>query len=637
MDPHSLDKLEFEAVKSVLARHARCELGRKLIGHLQPANREKLVHLWLEETDQMVQALALSGPPPLGGASDVAGLVQRIQPGSGLSGEEFYLVGQTLRATHYVQAYLANLPAELVHLHQLGERIGDFQALAWRIDEVVEASGRVKDTASEKLLKIRTAIEDHRRRVRKVFDRLVRTPSVVKVLQYPNWTFQGDRMVLPVSANYRQQIPGIVHRSSDSGATLFIEPSEAVELNNAIIQFGQEEQQEVSRIFWELSRLIHLNRDEILVAIRALARLDMLTAKAAYAVKRRCVRPEISRDGLVRLWQARHPLLVELFDQEGKGREVVPIDVRLGDDFDMLVITGPNTGGKTVALKTVGLMVLMAQAGMFIPAGPGSVLPVFDNVFIDVGDEQSLQQSLSTFSSHLTRILHILRCATPSSLVLIDELGAGTDPDEGAAIGQAILDELLGRKTRAMVSTHLSPLKSYAYRRPRADNAAVEFDPQTLRATYRLHIGEPGNSNALIIAEHLGASKRLLERARGYVSQRVKAFQQAIDAAVGSRREAEQARRLAQAAEHQARQREQELQSRIEQVDREREAYRRWLEWVNSLKAGQRVFIRNMRREGTVVRMELHKQQALVNVGRLAAEVPIKELAEPASVEEAKG
>jgi len=628
MDQHTLEKLEFDRIKSVLARYARTELGRKLIRRLQPSRREKLVRLWLDETDQTATALKQFGPAPFAGASDISELIERIQPGAAVTGEEFYLTGRTLRATHYVQNYIRELPGELDRLHRLGEKIGDFQAIAWRIEQAVDGAGRVRDIASERLMKIRSQIEETRRKVRKVFDRLIKTPAVVKILQYPNWTFQGDRTVLPVNANYRHRVPGITHRSSDSGATLFIEPAEAVELNNAIVKLGQEEQQEISRILWELAHIVHLNRDAIRASLSALARFDMLTAKAAYAIENKCVMPQVNTDGVVNLQEVKHPLLTELLGPDA----VVPIDVRIGDDFDLLIITGPNTGGKTVALKTVGLTALMTQAGMFVPAAYAA-MPVFDDVFIDVGDEQSLQQSLSTFSSHLMRILDILRKATANGLALIDELGAGTDPDEGAAIGQAVLDELLRRRTRTIVSTHLSPLKSYAYRHRRTDNAAVEFDPETLSATYKLRIGEPGNSNAMIVAEHLGMPTRMLRRARRYISARVRAFQEAIDATIASRRQAESARSSALSAQRQAEQKQSELDHRARQLEQRKKEFQRWLEWINSLKPDAKVYVKKFRRDGTIIRMELHKQQALVNVGHLAAEIPITELTPLKSVQ----
>jgi len=637
MDQHSLEKLEFGQLKAILASYARGELGRKLIARLHPTDRPRLVNLWLEETGQMVEALKRRGPPPLAGADDVTELVEKVQPGVNLTGEEYYRIGCTLRTTHYVHEYLRQLPGEFNLLHKLAEKIGDFQAVAWRIDEAVDAAGRVRDTASDRLVKIRSQIADHRNCIRKVFEALLKTPSIQKILQYPNWTFQEDRMVLPVGANYRQHLPGIVHRTSDSGATVFVEPADAVEMNNAIVKLRQEEQQEISRIFWELAHLIHLNRAAILASLQGLARLDMLVAKAMYAVEQNCTRPELNNEGIVRLWQVRHPLLMHLFSRSDDGREVVPIDVRIGEDFDLLVITGPNTGGKTATLKTVGLVSLMMQAGMFIPAGSGSTMSVFDDVLIDVGDEQSLQQSLSTFSSHLSRILAILERATDRSLVLLDELGAGTDPDEGAAMGQAILDELLRRRSRTLVTTHLSPLKGYAYRHSRCDNAAVEFDPETLSATYKLRIGEPGNSNAMIIARHLGMPQRLLERAQRYISNQMRSFQQAIAATIDRARRAEQARASAQAAEQAAEQKQKELQQQIDQLQKRRLDFQDWTEWINGLKPGQRVFVKSFRREGSIIRMELHKQQALVSLGKLAVEVAITELEKPTPIKSSAG
>jgi DNA mismatch repair protein MutS2 len=512
-------------------------------------------------------------------------------------------------------------------LKRLAERIGDFYELATQIDQAVDGSGRVRDTASERLMAIRGRIEDCRAQIRKVYDRLLRTPTVLKVLQYPNWTFQGDRMVLPVRANYRHVLPGIVHRSSDSGATLFVEPSQAVELNNEIIRLGGEEEQEVSRILWELAHRVHQHRQEILVAVKAMAKLDMISAKARHAMHYRCVRPRLNDAGCVDIQAMRHPVLIELLGDE----KVVAIDIRVGDDFDLMVITGPNTGGKTVALKAAGLAAAMTQSGMFLPAASAE-MPIFDDVYIDVGDEQSLQQSLSTFSSHLTRILDILRRATSASLVLIDELGAGTDPEEGAAIGQAILDEFLDRRTRTLASTHLAPLKSYAFRCPRAENASVDFDPQTLRPSYRLRIGEPGNSNAMAVAKQLGMPTELLDRATTYVSEQAKAFQQAIEATIETRRRAEQARTSALQAKAEAEHRQRDLDEQRKQLDAERQAFQDWLAWVNGLKVGDSVYVKRFRKHGTVMRMELHKQVALVRVGVLAAETPLSDLQRPDEV-----
>ncbi len=323
-------------------------------------------------------------------------------------------------------------------------------------------------------------------------------------------------------------------------------------------------------------------------------------------------------------------MLVELFSRDavdGRApRQVVPIDVRLGDDFDILVITGPNTGGKTVTLKTVGLMALMTQCGVPIPAGEGSRMPVFDNVFIDIGDEQSLQQSLSTFSSHLGTLLDILRRSDAKSLVLIDELGAGTDPDEGAAIGRSILAELLQLKSKAIVSTHLSALKAVAYTTERVDNAAVEFDPETLGPTYRLRLGEPGNSNALIIARRLGMPARLVQQAKSFLDDRSGALHKAIAGTLQSRREAEEARRTARDAALEAQREREGLERERKAMESAQAEFDRWTQWVNALKPGDAVYLRNLKRAAKVVRMQLHKQTALVTAGPLDLEVPLRDI-----------
>lgn len=337
--------------------------------------------------------------------------------------------------------------------------------------------------------------------------------------------------------------------------------------------------------------------------------------------------------GALDLRDARHPLLLDLVEREVESgsprREVVPIDVRLGDDFDALVVTGPNTGGKTVTLKTVGLLAVMAQCGMPIPAAEGSRLPAYRDIHMDVGDEQSLQQSLSTFSSHLSNILRILARSDEHTLVLIDELGAGTDPDEGAAIGRAVLGELLKLKAKTIVTTHLSALKAVAFTTPRVDNAAVEFDTETLRPTYRLRIGEPGNSNALIIARRLGMPGRLIHDARQYLDDTARALNKAIAGTLESKREAEKARKAARDAESDARRQREEFEKQSRELHASREAFESWTNWLRELEPGDEVFLRTLNRGGNLVRVQLHRQTALVSAGRLEFEVDLDELDRP--------
>jgi DNA mismatch repair protein MutS2 len=372
---------------------------------------------------------------------------------------------------------------------------------------------------------------------------------------------------------------------------------------------------------------------EIFSTLRAIGVLDLIAAKCRYAKKRSCVCPAIDENGVLDLHEARHPLLIEVFERDAAEdkplREVVPIDIRLGDDFDVLVVTGPNTGGKTVTLKTVGLLAMMTQCGIPIPAGEASRLPIYRQIFIDVGDEQSIQQSLSTFSSHLGTLLDILTHSGPRSLVLVDELGAGTDPDEGAAIGEAIITELLGLKTKAVVTTHLSALKAIAFTTGRVDNAAVEFDPESLQPTFRVRMGEPGNSNALIIAERLGMPGRLVTAAKNVLSNRTRALSRAIAGTLHSRREAEAARKDARDAALAAQRERDRLEKDRERLRESEQAFERWTRWVNDLAPGDEVFIKPLKRNGKVVRMQLHKQKALISAGAMDLEVPLTDIDAP--------
>ncbi|MGQ9652038.1 MAG: endonuclease MutS2, partial [Phycisphaerae bacterium] len=494
---------------------------------------------------------------------------------------------------------------------------------------VIDRSGDVRDDASAKLRAIRTEIANARISIGHVFDRLLRDRHVTRWLRYANATFHEDRLVLPLAAEHRGRVPGIVHRSSDSGATLFVEPAEAVELNNRIITLKNDEQTEISRLLWNLTHQLHLNSEEILKTLDALAILDLIAAKARFARSYDLHIPQISDDGSLRLRQAKHLLLVDMQKQaagRGEKREVVPIDIRLGDDFDVLIITGPNTGGKTVVLKTVALACTMAQSGLPIPAAEGSRVPIYHDILVDIGDEQSLQQSLSTFSSHISQVMTMLKHARPGTLMLIDELGAGTDPEEGAALGRAIVTELLKRKCPALVTTHLGVLKSLAYTEPRAENACVDFDAQTLRPTYRLLIGEPGNSNAINIASRLGLPSHIVKAARAFLADSHQQLTRAIAGTLRSRRLAELARQQSEAARVEAEKQQAAAESARRELQEQQARFERWVAMILSLQPGHRVLVRRFDREGTIVRMLLHKQMAVVSVGAMEMEVPIKEL-----------
>lgn len=625
--------MEFAEVRELLASYCATALGKGLARTLRPTGNAALVRLWLTQVHEVANAAEECSYPPMAGVYDIRDHIRASAFPAPLEADVLATVAETLAATGALRQWASRIAAVAPSIQRLAEQIQDLSAIAAEIRESIDERGQVRDYASQRLASIRRSIEEARARAKTVLDRLLRQSSITKMLQYGGSTFHNDRMVLPLKAEYRGRIPGIVHRTSDSGSTLFIEPSESVELNNAIVRLRDEETKEITRILRELTQEVRQHAPAILETLRALSVVDLIAAKCRYAKKRACTCPRIDEKGLLLLHAARHPLLLELFavsaQEGGPPRQVVPIDVRLGDDFDILIITGPNTGGKTVALKTVGLLAMMTQCGIPIPVDEGSVMPVFDEVFVDVGDEQSLQQSLSTFSSHLANLLDILRRSGPNSLVLVDELGAGTDPDEGAAIGRAILTELLKLGAKAMVSTHLSALKAVAFTTDRVDNAAVEFDPQTLAPTFHLRLGEPGNSNALIIAKRLGMPARLVQQAKGFLDDRTGALNKAIAGTLQSRREAEEARKKAvEAARDALRQREQ-FERDSQELKRSQELLEQWTQWINALRPGDEVFVKTLKRGAKLVRMQFQKQTVLVSAGALDIEVPIRDITYP--------
>jgi DNA mismatch repair protein MutS2 len=481
-------------------------------------------------------------------------------------------------------------------------------------------------------------------RVQNQIRRLLRDPELRKILRYPNATVNGDHYVLPVAVNHRHKLQGVVHRTSSTGETVFIEPAGVASLSAERAVLKGEEDREIRRILRRLSAEVGRVAKPLTFAIQILARLDLITAKARYSRDYQMYAPDINTTGQLWLRVARHPLLEYLFRTEptapltptplpgggerGRGegpRTVVPIDIRLGMGFNLLIITGPNTGGKTVCLKTAGLLCLMAQSGMHIPAGEGSNVPVFEKILADIGDEQSLEQSLSTFSSHISRIAGILRTANERSLVLLDELGAGTDPTEGAALGRAILDGLDQIGCRAMVTTHLGDLKTYAFHNERAENGAVEFDDVTLRPTFRLQIGQFGMSNALKIARRLKLPRDLLKRAHRYLRRRQKRAPEMAQLQ-RLREQAEKAKEEALVAQHEAERQREELEQKARQLEREAEEATALREARLKLQANDLVRVPKFGEPGRVVRVDFKKNIALVRVGLGQWEVSLDEV-----------
>jgi DNA mismatch repair protein MutS2 len=642
MDQHTLELLEFDKVRELLASYAACSLGKELARQLEPGLDAQVIRADLALVTEMVQALAESQAPPFGGLHDVRILSRRAQIGSMLTAEQLLEMAETLTCTGNMYRYRMRLAERFQGLIALLASVEDLGPVAKSITGCIDGRGHVLDMASRELAGIRQKLADVDERVQNQIKRLLRDPELRKILRYPNATVNGDHYVLPVAVNHRHKLQGVVHRTSSTGETVYIEPAGIANLSAERAVLKGEEDREVRRILRRLSADVGKIARPLGQAIEAMARLDLITAKARFSRDYAMAAPDINTEDRLWIRQARHPLLEHLFRTEarevrtegdaaadaGNPRTVVPIDVRLGAGYNLLVITGPNTGGKTVTLKTTGLVCLMAQAGMHIPVADGSTVPVFHQILADIGDEQSLEQSLSTFSSHVSRIASILRLADAHSLVLLDELGAGTDPTEGAALGRAILDSLDQIGCRAMVTTHLGDLKTYAFSNDRAENAAVEFDAETLRPTYRLQIGQFGMSNALKIARRLKLPRDLLRRAHRYLRRRqrrapeMKQLQQL-------REETEKAREEALLAQHEAEREREEYRRKMVQMEREAEEAGALREFRSKLQPNDKVRVPRFDKPGRIVRVDAKRNVALVSLGLGQWEVPLEDVFPP--------
>jgi DNA mismatch repair protein MutS2 len=631
MDAHTLELLEFGKVRELLAGYTASSLGKELARLIEPMTDANKIRVELDLVSEMVDAIGLGQLPPFGGLHDVRLTLRRAAIGAMLSADQLLEVAETLNCTGANYRYRMRLPERCQSLIELLTPIEDLGTVGKSIAGCIDSRGHVLDMASPELGRIRQQLADLDERVQAAIRRLLRDPKLREILRYPNATVSGDHYVLPVAINHRHKIAGVVHRTSSTGETVFIEPAAVSGLSAERVVLKGDEDREVRRILRRLTTEVARVGRPLSFALEIMARLDLITAKARYSRDYNLYRPDLNTVGRLWLRQARHPLLEHLFRTEAREkpdqppRMVVPIDVRLGDTFNMLVITGPNTGGKTVTLKTTGLLCLMAQSGMHIPAAEGCLVPVFEHILADIGDEQSLEQSLSTFSSHISRIASILQHANRDSLVLLDELGAGTDPTEGAALGRAILDELDRLGCRAMVTTHLGDLKTYAFANKRAENAAVEFDVETLRPTYRLHIGQFGASNAIRIARRLKLPRDLVRRAHRYLKRRQRRAPEMAQLQQ-MRAEAEKAREEALRVQHEAEVQREEYSRKVaeaEQLAQEAAALR---ERRARLQANDRVQVARFDQPGKIIRIDHRKNLAVVSVGLGQWEVPLEEV-----------
>ncbi len=543
-DKHA-KSLEFDKVLEKLADFTGCDDARYEATHLKPESSLELARALLNQTVDAHMLLARFGGPSFGGLKNVNNALSRANAGSVLNTRELLDIGGVLRVIRTLSQWRAsNLGVQTV-LDPLFNALVPNKYLESAIFNAIISEEEISDNASPALKDIRRKIRVQESKVREQLDKFSRSQASSKFLQENIITQRNGRYVVPVKSEHRNEVAGLVHDTSSSGATVFIEPMAVVEANNEIRVLQTKEREEIERILSELSASAGDFSQSIKNSYECAVELNLIFAKAQYAYKIKAAPPVLNDKGIINLRAARHPLI--------DPKKVVPVDIMLGKDFDTLVITGPNTGGKTVSIKTIGLLSMMAMCGLMIPAGDRSEISVFDKILSDIGDEQSIEQSLSTFSAHMTNIISIFEEADESSLILIDELGAGTDPVEGAALAISILEALHFKGAKIAATTHYAELKAYALETPRVENGCCEFDVATLRPTYRLLIGVPGKSNALAISEKLGLDISVINRAQDLVSSENKAFENVVDRLEDTRRrmedEYDRAKQLSEKAE----------------------------------------------------------------------------------------
>lgn len=519
MKEHSLEVLEYKKIIKMTAEKAATKIGKEIVENLEPVNNKDYIKERLAEVTALKSMINEFSTPPFGGVRDIRETLKKAAKGSVLSTEAITNVRTTLRGVDELKRYLDSIKSDLDPriiereyqiIYDLTKDLQSRPGLAREIDRCIDEYGEVADDASAKLKSLRGKMDSIENSIRDKLDSIIKSKHYQDMLQESIVTRRENRYVVPVKQEQRNNFDGIVHGQSASGLTLFMEPMAVVRLNNELREVKAKESAEIQRILQMLSSKIAQNEEIIKTDLMIISRLDSISAAAKFSLDFDCNAPEINEKGVIDLNQARHPLLKE---------DPVPIDLHLGNDISTLVITGPNTGGKTVALKTVGLLTLMTQSGLHIPAAANSTVAVFKKIFADIGDEQSIEQNLSTFSSHIHRIREFLAESDSSTLVLMDELGVGTDPEEGAALGISILEKLQEKKATTIATTHYSQLKSYAYTTDQVENASVEFDIETLKPTYKLIMGVPGGSNAFEIALRLGIPQNIIDRARTLLSE----------------------------------------------------------------------------------------------------------------------
>lgn len=593
MENESFKILEYEKITEMLAERAGSSLGKEKALHLFPSSDPDEVREWQEETAEAAAILAMTSPP-LGGIRDIRPLLAKAGKGSVLDLSEMMNVMSTLYAMRNVKYFFRDLEMEAPTLKEWAHSIEILGQLERDLNNTIDEHGNMREDASVELRRIRRELKSSQVHIKDKIQNILHDGQYQKMFQDSIVTVRDERYVIPVKAEYRSHFPGLIHDQSASGSTLFIEPMAVVELNNDVKQLTLAEQQEVQRILRQLSNQISRDRETLTDNSDVLADVDFAFAKAKLAIDMDAVRPLLNTEGRTVLKNARHPLIAK--------EVVIPTSITLGEDYRMLLITGPNTGGKTVSMKTLGLMVLMAQSGCYLPVDPDSEIAIYQNIYADIGDEQSIEQSLSTFSAHMTHLVRILGKVDSDDLLLLDELGAGTDPEEGAALAMSILERLLEVRATTVATTHYSELKTFAYTRDGIENACVEFDVETLRPTYRLLIGIPGASNAFAISRRLGLSDSLILRAQQLVKADHAQFEHVINQLENEKMMYEQ--RNADIMERQ--QRVTQLELKLERA--KEELSQKKGDIIRKAKDKSAALIRQTRRESEAVIKELKEQ-----------------------------
>ncbi|MBR2977924.1 MAG: endonuclease MutS2 [Oscillospiraceae bacterium] len=586
----SMQTLELNEVLAKLAEHAQSARGKERCLSLRPETDAVEIRLLLEQTATANHMVTLKGTPSFSGAVDAAAILERADRGGCLSMKELLQLARLLRAIRQAKEY-GEGEGDPGILSGYFELLSPNAYLEKKITDAILSEDEMSDAASPELADIRRHIRQQSAKIRESLQKIITSPAYAKILREPIITMRADRFVVPIKSECKNEIQGLVHDVSASGGTFFIEPIQAVNANNALKELMTEEQNEIARILAMFSAEAAAYREKITESYDALVELDCIFARAKLAFAMNASRPVIRTDGVIFLKNARHPLI----DSE----KVVPITIGLGDSYDSLIITGPNTGGKTVSLKTLGLLTLMAECGLHIPADDGSCVSICASILADIGDEQSIDQSLSTFSAHMKNIVEITQTCDENTLVLLDELGAGTDPAEGAALAVALIEHCRARGAHVAATTHYAELKIYAMQTDGVSNACCEFDVDTLRPTYRLLIGVPGKSNAFAISKRLGLSDVIVDHAKSLVSGSEVHFEEALDRLEQQRVQMEKAAQEAESLRLEAKKQQERSESYYQQILREREKAEQ-----NAKREAQRI-IDDARREADAVREEL--------------------------------